>query len=249
MDRYAFDSFYHRDFNWYGMFCQSIGNRFFRHWQRYHWVQLLLLTVPLAMFPAIITCLLSSSYWGLPAFVFNLLILFYCLGSTHFDLLIDNVDEVELTDVKQRLFDFGNEEVTAVLFWFVLLGGSGAVLMRLLRVLSQYAENEKHYCYALQKQIFLVKATLTWLPARILSLAFILAGHFMKGFPVWLHAAWALPGDNKALLLSTGTAVISMELSGKTPQEQMKIISDLLDRSIIIILVVIALFTLSTWVS
>ena len=48
---------------------------------------------------------------------------------------------------------------------------------------------------------------------------------------------------------STGKAAISIELNGKKPQEQINIVSDLLDRSIIIVLVVIALFTLATWIS
>ena len=197
LDRYAFDTFYRRDFSWYRAFCQWYKQHVLCRWENTYG-HLLVLTIPLAVIPTILSCLLP---WRLLVFVFDLLILFYCLGSTHFNLLAPNTDDIQLTEVERRLFTFGNEGVVAVLCWFVLFGSSGAALMRLLLELSYFSEDENYCCNGMQKQILLCKQALCWFPARILSFSFVLAGHFMKGFPIWLRMAWSFPSKNNELLL------------------------------------------------
>jgi membrane protein required for beta-lactamase induction len=105
-------------------------------------------------------------------------------------------DEVERTIYVQA----GNR-VFGVVFWFLLLGPTGAWAFRVLDLLRRRTANGDAAALRLH-------AVAAWLPARLLGLAYLLAGNFEEALAAWRQPQSApdLAGGNRELLARVGIA-------------------------------------------
>jgi AmpE protein len=176
---------------------------------------LLSLGLPLLLV-GLVQALLHDRLYGLPAFLFALLVLFWCWGPRDLDLDVEAI--ADAPDAERRrlaaaaLFEPGTEVRTdaaslvggvfqgalarwfGVLFWFVLLGPFGAVLYRLaqLGASREHAARlplEHGAAYARLKQI------LDWPVAQLMTLGLALAANFDAVLAAWRawHAERAQP--------------------------------------------------------
>ncbi|MDH3590201.1 MAG: regulatory signaling modulator protein AmpE, partial [Gammaproteobacteria bacterium] len=94
--------------------------------------------------------------------------------------------------IEEAIFIQSNNRLFGVVLWFMLLGPAGAWLFRVSDMLrrramfeSGRAEQENgekpHYLGATQQ----VHGVIAWLPARVLALAFALAGSFESAVSDW----------------------------------------------------------------
>jgi len=158
-----------------------------------------------------ISYMLRDKLFGLPEFIFGVLIILYCLGpenlwvqvyANHFQVSENEKDPIVFI---KAIFIAAEQRIFAVLFWFVLLGPMGAVLYRLTDIISRLetlpfsstARSLKHY--------------LEWLPVRLMAFLFALGGHFMKTFNVL--KSYALQGvqANDVLLTECGLAALDIQ--------------------------------------
>ena len=150
----------------------------------------------------------------------------------------------QTSDVTRAILYVANERIFAVIFWFVIIGPVGAILYRLATSISKQDDiNER-----IKPAAILFQGVLTWVPARMLALGYALTGHFDGAMQAYKNRPYEsdIALENYDVLVNTGMGAlrdhqITDEISG--------IISarNLILRSILIWIAVLALLTLGGW--
>lgn len=221
---------------------------------------------PILLVIGLINFLLTGVLFGVLKLVFGVFIVMYCLGPKNFWAQVYVcIDEMHKDDPRtamtkvQEIFGValptdsqefhhaftnsmlieGNRRVFAVFFWFVILGPLGAMLYRLVdlckaRGISVAPAAEK------------ADRLLDWLPVRIYTLLFALAGHFTQVISHWKNGFFAAPMANDHLVTQSGVAALDILEAARLPEdgtaEQETL--GLLDRVFMIGLVVLAVLVL-----
>lgn len=164
---------------------------------------LILLPVLLVL---IVQGILDGVMWGIALLLFYIAVLLYSLGRGDFNQQLNlyydawsrgdleaayqQAQELEEFDssaalgnardlhdnVRAAIFYQGFERWFAVVFWFVILGPAAALAYRLFKVISQKPETTEEEQAILDNAVYFAE----WLPARILSFTFALAGNFER---------------------------------------------------------------------
>ena len=162
-------------------------------------------------------------------------------------------------DVLRSVVIQGNERVFGTLLWFFVLGPLGAVLYRMasefpsqLRAIK--ADNE------LIEMALRFHGVLAWVPVRIVALIYGLAGSTDGALAGW-RKAQASAADNWVqkswrLLADTGRGALLIEQDYADQQRVSEGLNDtlrealgLLTRSLIILLAILAAFTIGGWIA
>ena len=99
--------------------------------------------------------------------------------------------ESHIYSVRRAVFVQANNRVFAVVFWFLLLGPTGAWLFRVLdlmrrRLAYQYSRNEGEISASSYVQVVRsMHGIFAWLPARLLVLGYALAGSYEGAISAW----------------------------------------------------------------
>jgi AmpE protein len=134
---------------------------------------------------------------------------------------------------------------TAVILWFAALGASGAILYVLTRELAAKLPDENEQA---AEQVNGLLKLMDWLPVRITALGFLLVGHFSKAFPVWLGYFPDPAVSAKILLVSVSKKAEEIEPDEDNCAEEPCTLVRLAKRNVMLLLVVIAILTLSGWI-
>ena len=228
------------------------------------------LSVPVLII-ALIQYMLSGFLMELPYLIFAVLVFAYCLGpaclSSDIEYYLDarrlgDEDEAlhyagalteraastapdqQTSDVTRAILYVANERIFAVIFWFVILGPAGAVLYRLTTNLSKQEDLND----SLNAVSILLQAVLTWVPTRMLAAGYALTGHFDGALQAYRSRPYEsdLALENYDILVNTGLGALRDQ---ETTDETSSIISarNLVMRSILIWIAVLALLTLGGW--
>lgn len=256
-----------RDLSWFEYYASAVTRTVRAHGV----IQLIaVLFVPILII-ATIQYLLSDFLLEFPYLLFSVLVFAYCLGpaclSSDIEYYLDarrhgDEDEAlhyagalteraastapdqQTSDVTRAILHVANERIFAVIFWFAVLGPAGAVLYRLTTSLSkQDGLND-----SLSAVAILFQAVLTWIPARMLALGYALTGHFDGALQAYRSRPYEsdLALDNYDVLVNTGLGALRDQ---EATDEISSIISarNLVMRSILIWIAVLALLTLGGW--
>ena len=220
---------------------------------------------------ATIQYLLSDMFLGFLYLLFGILVFAYCLGpaclSSDIEYYLDarrlgdedealhvasalteraasSAPDQQTNDVTRAILYVANERIFAVIFWFVIIGPAGAVLYRLTTNLSKQHGLDD----SLAAVSILFQAVLTWLPARMLALGYALTGHFDGALQAYRNRPYEpdLALDNYDVLVNTGMGALR---DHEATDEISSIITakNLVTRSILIWIAVLALLTLGGW--
>ena len=220
---------------------------------------------------AVIQHLLSGFLMELPYLLFSVLVFAYCLGpaclSSDVEFYLDarrlgDEDEAlhyagvlteraastapdqQTSDVTRAILFVANERIFAVIFWFVIFGPAGSLLYRLTTNLSKQDSSSD----SLVAVAVLFQAALTWLPARMLAMGYALTGHFDGALQAYRNRPYEsdLALENYDVLVNTGMGALRDQ---EETDEISSIISarNLVMRSILIWIAVLALLTLGGW--
>jgi AmpE protein len=159
-----------------------------------------------ALAVAAVQLLLGDRGYGLPLFVFSLLVLLYTWGPRDLDLDVDAVVEARDGDARRAaaasLFPEGDEPVIegpslveavfrcalwrwfGVLFWFLVLGPAGAMLYRLASLSAQGAA-QKVLVPAQGEAAQWLLAVLNWPVAHLMTFGLALAANFDGVLAAW----------------------------------------------------------------
>lgn len=205
---------------------------------------LVVILLPLILFVGVIYWLLLYVWFGLFAFIFSVAILLYCL-----DVFEINKD-TKLSEVEYKaphdqeiatLLIRANQNIFAILFWFLVLGPAGPVLYRLNDILSHQENFEK---------LILVSKTLEsyldWIPVRLFTFSISLMSHFIPVLKCWLKDVLSGVQKNAVLLAHCGFTALDRERRSKhiTAEGIQQHVTELIDRSLMLWLVVMALIIL-----
>jgi membrane protein required for beta-lactamase induction len=256
-----------RDLSWFEYYSNAIT----RLIQANGVVQIIAILLFPVIVIATIQLLLSDFLLDLPYLLFSVLVFAYCLGpaclSSDIEYYLDarrlgDEDEAlhyagalteraastapdqQTSDVTRAILHVANERIFAVIFWFVIIGPAGALLYRLTTNLSkQEGLND-----SLSAVAILFQAVLTWVPARMLAMGYALTGHFDGALQAYRNRPYEsdLALENYDVLVNTGMGALRDQ---EATDEISSIISarNLVMRSILIWIAVLALLTLGGW--
>ena len=200
-------------------------------------ITLALIVIPIVLLVFIIYMLVHTLLFGFVGLIANLGLFFYCIGpqnpfypSTKYD------DDLSTKDSVRNYFSQINSQLFSVIFWYVL-GGPIIVLVYRLVSLSQNMSQTK----LIANQITDI---LEWLPARMTVLLYLLVGNFQSGFKLFTRLFLNNPSLNNQMLSECGVEAVC---NNDTKEVPMVVAENLIEHAVIVLLVLIALFTLTAW--
>lgn len=128
-----------------------------------------------------------------------------------------HLDACSLT-VTEGILAQGNKRFFAVIFWFLILGPTGAALFRItnswrresFRCANSELATDTQAASALNKILRQWQGLLGWIPARLTALSYVLAGHFDSGIQALRTVQSSEDADmyakNQDVMMQTGTA-------------------------------------------
>jgi len=150
--------------------------------------------------------------------------------------------ELEQAIVERAVLSF-NDEVFAVLFWFALLGPMGALLYRFSQQFTEHCHPD------VSAKAYTIKGLLDWLPIRLLGISFTLVGRFTASFNFICRKLLSRISYNRVFLNNIALIAIGVDpaVNSQASAIECKALLGLFDRTLVIWLVAIALFTLGAW--
>jgi AmpE protein len=155
-----------------------------------------------------------------------------------------------IRDVTRSIFLRADRHVFAVIFWFVILGPTAALFYRLVLQLSCF-NLEDPSLTDLRQSAKRLQAILDWIPVRITGLTYALAGNFNYAFSHWWPELFKSPQQSQDLAYQAGLAALEIDQLPATNAEitENEQALNLVDRTLVIWLVIIAIFTLGAWIA
>ena len=232
---------------------------------------------------ALVLWLIGSS---LVTLVLNTLVLLVCIGCWHYRQLYKqylNASEradneaafltmqqlsadVGLTDADlsygQRLVWLNFRYYAAVLFWFALLGGAGAITYALLRQMNEPASWDKPVKLAEEgdETAEFVEATpdipavfqqlmfwADWVPARLFGVGLALVGHFSRASSALLTFLGDFSSSSATVITTVAKAAEPLPDDAYNCAEETACMVQLAKRNVLFFLALVAVLTLSGW--
>ena len=218
VERLLTDLFHLREFRWLDPLFDAVSRRAEKAAMWRSLASVIAVTV-LAVLPvALVSVFLAGTLFQIPYFVLAILVLLFSLGPRDLKIEVDDYcaaviedrsDDVQrvsrellendppvdpeshIYSVRRAVFVQANNRVFAVVFWFLLLGPTGAWLFRGLdlmrrRLAYQYSRNEGEISASSYVQVVRsMHGIFAWLPARLLVLGYALAGSYEGAISAW----------------------------------------------------------------
>jgi len=194
----------------------------------------------------------------IPQFIFSVVILIFCLGPRDLaetvddfcaasekmdpnetqkcaaELLEKEPAEANVDEVEHAVYAQANNRIFGVVFWFVLLGPTGAWLFRVLDLMQRRAVNYSQHIDQSAGEgneswpriiaaAVLLHRVLAWLPGRLLALGYVLAGSYDRAAAAWRdfepEDSALFPGPTDQLLGAVGSGAASID-PDRSPAER-----------------------------
>lgn len=151
--------------------------------------------------------------------------------------------------VLESIFTGANRRLFALYFWFAVLGGVGALLMRGLVELRPVSTSRTlGFSHAADR----LHALMMWIPTRLFALGFALAGSLTHTFDRWSIGQTMHAEENDNLVKAAGLGALQFDRAGQalTVDEEREWVEQgrgLVGRTFLVWLTVLGLMTLAGW--
>lgn len=277
IERYFYVNSVISRFNWFESYLLFLKNKLGSEALWKGWLGVLMAIVPLLIVVFLLNYLVQDWLYGLGGLLFGLIILLYSFGpeSLYHNLhqvsaqaasseetkakqsdplqalmkyqLADEEQDEETAQVS-AVFIYTNRGIVAPLFWFILLGPVGAILYRLSELFAQITQQTHSEFAHATSQSTRFQQVLDWIPARIIGFVYTLIGNFHQGVQAWLSYVWRPLASSDRLLANCGLAAMAKG-EAKSEGSKLDLSLTMVDRSMLILLVLIAVFSIGVWVS
>ncbi len=221
-------------FHWFFSYNQTLSSRFSHSpLMNNSWLKIICLCLPLVGLVGILLTIFHHILFGFIYLVVNLMVFFYCLGPDNaFYPLKKNTDDETLQQTVGNYLAQVNSQLFAVIFWYMALGPMAVLLYRLVTLCQQ----DK----SLHGQAVQLTGILDWIPARITSLLYLLAGNFQAGIHYFLNMFFTHPQNNALMLSECGSLAVAYGEQVLMPQAEI-----LVEHAVVIWIVLLAFFNVS----
>jgi AmpE protein len=150
--------------------------------------------------------------------------------------------------VTRVILSQSNFRYFGVLMYFVLLGPAGALLYRLAGTFEFSMRDDENSPY--QEKLKQLRFVLDWLPARLTGFLYTLAGDFTGAMPRLKEYLFTEQPQNDLLLEETGLGALGIKDEQCTDIiDENKQALNLVIRTVVVFLVIIAVLTVFGWLS
>jgi len=191
-----------------------------------------LLVAPVALFAGVV----QDEFLQIPYFLFAVVVLLFSLGPRDLDDEVEDYAEALSTgdrDTQQRvaeqllerpapalpaernealeraIYIQANNRIFGVVFWFLVLGPTGAWAFRVLDLLRHRAQHRSgaEGTTSTMEAVQTLHGLLAWIPSRLLALGYALAGNFEEAM-----ASWRNTGREAMLSFPEGTVEVVVRI-------------------------------------
>ncbi len=141
-------------------------------------------------------------------------------GARHAISMIVSRDTAQLnegeiaTAAVESVLENGNDAIFGAIFWFMLLGGTGALMFRLANTLdAMWGYKTPRYLYFGWAAARL-DDLLNLIPARLTALSYALCGHTLSALKCWATQAGTWYSPNAGPVMATGAGALQVKLGG-----------------------------------
>lgn len=180
-------------------------------------------------------------------YVLSVAVLWYCLDAHP----LNKMSKDRLTPRQMLVIIY--QELFAVVFWLLILGVVGVVLYQIVISFRSYLERQTESNEgkkSLLAVVIKIAGVLDWIPSRLIGITYALVSQFAPTFRIWYKNL--LSGLNHTTAEAAQVGLVALGLANQPENtattEQIKLINGLADRSLLVWLVIIALFTIGTWI-
>ncbi|MET0072300.1 MAG: regulatory signaling modulator protein AmpE [Candidatus Thiodiazotropha sp.] len=244
-------------------------------------IGILLLMLPPLLAVYLVQHLFEETLFGLIWLLFSIMVLLYCLGPNDLDSQVDQfvaaVDSEEEDEIRtiasaiirdepptseparsqavaEGVLLQANQNLFAVLFWFMLLGPLGSLAYRIATWLPYLEQSNQDADYYLNSRQLVT--ILDWVPARITAFCYAVAGSFedaLYGWRSYHETRFSEFADsNSGILICTGGGAMRLTTLINDAHEGVQSYSFLAKsamalvwRSLVVFLVIFTLLTFS----
>lgn len=153
-----------------------------------------------------------------------------------------DIDSLHLSCCRGLLYQWF-EQVFVIVFWYLLAGPLAALFMRLL---SLYEQRNRKQGYVRSQLLHVLE----WLPVRLLTLVYAVAGNFLHCFKLLVTGLTDFNMPTNELLLKAGLAATGSEAAERHQTEpeqqarQLEALQSLQVRSLMVCMLLVALLTI-----
>jgi len=214
---------------WMLFYIEWMQKRFGSYMQPNTKTFVLVLYGPILIIMSLIFSLVYHLFGHFGYLIFSLLLFWYCIDLTAFkeDEKIINSAETFLLTAFEKIF--------TPLLWYFVVGPVGLTFAIIATQFRHRFGNEQY--------VVMIDEVVTWVPVRVLGFTFALAGNFTTVFKTWMKNLVRGLRDESLEVVNYAKQALGVE----TLQNASEVVA-LLQRTLLIWLVLIALLSVSGWI-